>query len=481
MRGRFRRLKLHALVTEGVNMTATCVQIEFSLRCSEERYHTIAEEAVSRMAQVPGLRAKWWWIDQEANRAGGVYAFDSRPAAESYVAGPIVSALRGAPFCEDVQIRIVNLLEQPTRSTDAALQAARDAAAASPAADTERFAGRVLGDLSAAMTGVMVRLGHQLGLYRALGAHGPLTSQELAERASVRERYAREWLHQQRAAGYLDYDPERAQFRLAPGAFAVLVEEDGPAFLPPGFEIVASMWADETRLEQAFKSGEGIGWGEHDPRLFHGCARFFGTAYASYLAQNWLPALDGVASKLAQGATVADVGCGHGISTVIMARAFPASRFVGFDSHAASIEAAHQRAEQNQVSDRVRFEHAAATEYGGERYDLICFMDSFHDMGNAVAAARHAASQLAGGGSVMLVELLAATHPEENRGFIAAMNYAASTALCTPNALCHKGGIALGAQAGPKALQRALAEGGLNYFRVVAQTAFHMVIEARVQ
>jgi 2-polyprenyl-3-methyl-5-hydroxy-6-metoxy-1,4-benzoquinol methylase len=465
-------------------MTATCVQIEFSLRCSAERYHTIAEEAVSRIGEVPGLRAKWWWIDavsSEASRAGGVYTFENRKAAESYVAGPIVSALRAAPFCEGVQIRLMDLLEEPTRSTDAALLAARSRAAPSPASDTERFAGRVLGDLSAAMTGVMVRLGHELGLYRALGAHGPLSSRELAEHASVGERYAREWLHQQRAAGYLDYDPEQARFRLAAGAFAVLVAEDSPVFLPPGFEIAASMWADEARLEQAFRSGEGIGWGEHDPRLFHGCARFFGAAYAAYLAQSWLPALDGVASKLAHGATVADVGCGHGISTVLMAQAFPQSRFVGFDSHAASIEAARQRAEQGQVSDRVRFEQRAATEYGGERYDLICFMDSFHDMGNAVAAARHAARNLAHGGSVMLVELLASPRPEENQGPLAAMNYAASTALCTPNALCHRGGIALGAQAGPEALKQALAEGGLHYFRVVAKTPFQMVIEARAQ
>jgi len=460
-------------------MTKTCVQIEFALRCSAERYHAIAEETASRMGAVPGLQAKWWWLDQQASRAGGVYSFESRQAAEGYVAGPIVAALRSASFCQDVETRIVDLLEQPTRSTDRALEAARGATASSPASDTERFAGRVLGDLSAAMTGVMVRLGHELGLYRALGAHGPLSSRELGEHASVRERYAREWLHQQRAAGYLEYDPESARFRLAPGAFGVLVAEDSPAFLPPAFDIVASMWADEARLEQAFSSGEGIGWGEHDPRLFHGCARFFGTAYASSLEQSWLPALDGVASKLAQGATVADIGCGHGISTVIMARAFPASRFVGFDSHPASIEAARQRAEQSQVSDRARFVHATATDYGGELYDLICFMDSFHDLGDAVAAARHAVRQLADGGTVMLVEPLAAARPEENQGPLAAMNYAASTALCTPNALCHAGGIALGAQAGPEALRQALAEGGLRHFRIAAKTPFHMVIEAR--
>ena len=451
-------------------MTKTCVQIEFSLRCSAERYHAIAEEAAARMAEVPGLDAKWWWLDREASRAGGVYAFASRQAAESYVAGPIVTALRGAAFCEDVQTRIMDLLE-PTLS--------RDAARSGPVSDAEQFAGRVLGDLSAAMTGVMVRLGHELGLYRALGAHGPSTSAELAAQASVRERYAREWLHQQRAAGYLDYDAAGATFRLAAGAFAVLVAESSPVFLPPAFDIVAAMWADEARLEQAFTSGEGIGWGEHDPRLFHGCARFFGTAYAAFLAQSWLPALDGVASKLARGAKVADVGCGQGVSTVIMARAFPASRFVGFDSHAASVEVARQRAEQSQVSDRVRFEHVAATDYGGERYDLICFMDSFHDMGDAVAAARHAKRHLAEGGTVMLVEPLAAACPEDNHGPVAAISYAASTALCTPNALCHRGGIALGAQAGPEALRQALAEGGLAHFRVAAQTPFHMVIEAR--
>jgi len=472
-------------------MTTTCVQIEFALRCSAQRYHAIAEEAALRVAEVPGLRAKWWWIDAQAGRAGGVYSFESRADAESYLTGPIVAALRDAPFCEGVQSRITDVLEQPTSRTDVtALRAMRESAApstesatpgeaAAPEAATERFAGRVVGDLSAAMTGVMVRLGHELGLYRALGEHGPLTSSELAGHASVFERYAREWLHQQRAAGYLDYDRESRTFRLAPGAFAVLVAEDSPVFLPPAFDIVASMWADEGRLEQAFTSGQGIGWGEHDSRLFCGCARFFGTAYAAHLASSWLPALEGMTSKLAQGATVADVGCGHGVSTVLMARAFPASRFVGFDSHAASIEAARQRAKENHVSDRVRFEHATATDFGGERYDLICFMDSFHDLGDAVGAARHAARRLADGGSVMLVEPLAAERPEDNQGPLSAMNYAASTALCTPNALCHPGSIALGAQAGPEALRQALAAGGLDHFRVIAKTPFHMVIEAR--
>ena len=475
-------------------MTTTCVQIEFALRCSAQHYHAIAVEAASRVAQVPGLQSKTWWLDREAGRAGGVYVFESRQAADSYLAGPIVSALREAPFCEGVQTRVTELLEEPTRLTDAAALAARGSAAPSTApastgaaaqpldaAAVEHFAQRVLGDLSAAMTGVMVRLGHELGLYRALGEQGPLTSRELAGHASVFERYAREWLHQQRAAGYLDYDPVSAKFNLVAGAAAVLVAEDSPVFLPPAFDIVASLWADEARLAQAFKSGAGIAWGEHDPRLFGGCARFFGMAYASFLEGSWLPALDGVTSKLTQGAVVADVGCGHGISTVIMARAFPASRFVGFDSHPASVEAARQRAEQHQVSARVRFEHATATDYGGERYDLICFMDSFHDMGDAVAAARHAASRLTEGGCVMLVELLAGERPEDNQGPIAAMNYAASTALCTPNALCHRGGIALGAQAGPEALRQALAEGGLGQFRVVAKTPFHMVIEARAR
>ncbi len=464
-------------------MTRVCVQIEFALRCSVQRYHAIARESASRMAEVPGLQSKWWWLDEQAGRAGGVYSFESREAAEGYLAGPVISALRDAWFCERVESRITEILAEPTRRTEAALGAARGAAPdgerVPDASATERFAQRVLGDLSASMTGVMVRLGHELGLYRALGEHGPLTSGELAVHASVRERYAREWLHQQRAAGYLDYDRESARFRLAEGAFAVVAATDSPLFLLPAFDIVASMWADEPRLERAFASGEGIGWGEHDPRLFGGCARFFGAAYAAYLVRDWLPALDGVTSKLAQGARVADVGCGHGVSTVLMARAFPASRFVGFDSHGASVDAARRRAEESQVSDRVRFEQATATDYGDERYDLICFMDSFHDLGNAVDAARHAVSRLAEGGSVMLVEPLAAARPEENQGPLAAMNYAASTALCTPNALCHHGGIALGAQAGPEALRQALADGGLRHFRIAAQTPFHLVIEAR--
>src|SRR5690349_21832399 len=259
------------------------------------------------------------------------------------------SVTRGANMTVGVQVET----ETSSQGAGAHPDGARDPGAGA----TERFAQRVLGDLSAAMTGVMVRLGHELGLYRVLGEHGPLTSRELARHASVLERYAREWLHQQRAAGYLDYDRESETFRLAEGAFAVVAAQDSPAFLLPAFDIVASMWADEPRLERAFKSGEGIGWGEHDARLFSGCARFFGAAYTSQLVEAWLPALDGVTSKLARGAIVADIGCGHGISTVIMARAFPASRFVGFDSHAASLEAARQRAEQSQVQDRVRFEH----------------------------------------------------------------------------------------------------------------------------
>jgi 2-polyprenyl-3-methyl-5-hydroxy-6-metoxy-1,4-benzoquinol methylase len=365
-------------------------------------------------------------------------------------------------------------VEMPSRG---ALAEAPPSAGPDPA--TERFAQRVLGDLSAAMTALMVRIGHELGLYRALGEHGPLTSRELAQRASVFERYAREWLHQQRAAGYLDYERQSAKFRLAPGALAVLAAENSPVFLPPAFDIVASMWADEARLERAFRSGEGIGWGEHDPRLFCGCARFFGAAYTAHLEHSWLPALDGVTHKLRRGAAVADVGCGHGISTVLMARAFPASRFVGFDSHTPSVQAAREHAEHSHVAERVRFERASATDYGGGGYDLICFMDSFHDLGDAVAAARHAVRRLADGGSVMLVEPLAAEHAEDNQGPIAAMNYAASTALCTPNALCHPGGLALGAQAGPKALREALAQGGLNHFRVATQTPFHLVIEAK--
>ncbi|MET0794016.1 MAG: YdhR family protein [Polyangiaceae bacterium] len=467
-------------------MNHCCVQIDIDLNVSTEEWLRHCEQVVDKMLAISGLEWKLWIAGPAPNTAGGIYLFRDESSASAYIEGPIIAALRGNPNVREARVRVYAIDDHLSRKTravggrpDEALQAAKAGAASVPASDVERFAGRVLGDLSAAMTGVMVRLGHQLGLYRALGAHGPLTSLQLAEHASVGERYAREWLHQQRAAGYLDYEPERGAFRLAPGACEVLVAEDSPAFLLSAFDIVAAMWADEARLMQAFRSGQGISWGEHDPRLFDGCARFFGTAYASHLEQSWLPALDGVASKLAQGAKVADVGCGHGVSTVLMARAFPASSFVGFDSHAASIDTARQRAEQHQLAGRVRFEHATATDYGGERYDLICFMDSFHDMGDAVAAARHAARKLADGGSVMLVELLASARPEENQGPLAAMNYAASTALCTPNALCHRGGVALGAQAGPEALQRALAEGGLHHFRIAAKTPFHMLIEAR--
>ncbi len=469
-------------------MTTTCVLIEFHLCCSAQQYEAIVEEAAPRVNEVPGLVSKLWWLDREALRAGGVYVFGDRAAAQQYVDGALVATLRDSSFCKNVQTRVMDLLDvsphqsEPESVADAVPSTTPGSAPSSDEespSDTERFVHQVLGDLSSTMTGVMLSLGHRLGFYEALAVHGPLTSVQLAERTHVAERYAREWLHQQRAAGYLSYDAPTCRFALTSGAAPVLAVADSPVFLPPAFEIAASVWADERRLAEAFRSGAGIGWGEHDGRLFCGCARFFGSAYTANLTDSWLPALQGVAEKLERGARVADVGCGHGVSTALMARAFPASTFVGVDIHAESIDHARRNIEELGLSDRVAFNCASATDYDGPNYDLICFMDSFHDMGDAVEAARYAAQRLAPGGCVMLVEPTAAERAEDNQGPLAALNYAASTALCTPSALCHRGGIALGAQAGPRALREALAQGGLTRFRVAAQTPFHMVIEAR--
>jgi SAM-dependent methyltransferase len=342
----------------------------------------------------------------------------------------------------------------------------------------EAFLAQAFGDLAACYGGVMVSLGDRLGLYDALNGAGPLTSAEVAERSGCAERYVREWLGSQVAAGYLEYDPDAATYALPPEHAAVLADPDSPTLLTPAFNVPASMWHAEERAIRAFRTGEGVPWAAHHERLFCGVGAFYRNAYAGTLVPQWLPALDGVVERLEAGATVADVGCGHGHSTVLMAQAFPRSRFHGYDTHAESIAAARTHAAEAGVADRVTFSVANATGYAEEGFDLICFFDALHDMGDPVGAARQARAALADGGTVMIVEPYAADALEDNAGPIARLYYSASTVLCTAHALSD-GGHALGAQAGEERLADVFAQAGFGHWRRATETPFNLILEAR--
>jgi SAM-dependent methyltransferase len=343
----------------------------------------------------------------------------------------------------------------------------------------EAFLDQAFGDLAACYGGVMVSLGDRLGLYEALNGAGPLGSAEVAERSGCAERYVREWLNSQVAAGYLDYHPNTATYELPAEHAAVLADPDSPTLLTPAFNVPASMWHDEEQAIQAFKTGEGVPWGAHHERLFCGVGAFYRNAYAGTLVPEWLPALDGVVERLEAGARVADVGCGHGHSTVLMARAYPNSRFYGYDPHEDSIAAARAHAAEAGVADRVTFSAATATDYSEDGFDLVCFFDSLHDMGDPVGAARHARAALADDGTVLLVEPYAADTAEDNAGPIARLYYSASTVLCTAHAISENGTLALGAQAGEERLADVFAEAGFDHWRRAAETPFNLILEAR--
>jgi SAM-dependent methyltransferase len=339
--------------------------------------------------------------------------------------------------------------------------------------------GRLLADLAAGYGGVLVSVGHKLGLYKAMAGAGPLTSQELAKRSGCAERYVREWLNAQAAGGYVDYHPRSTTYELNPEQAMILADETSPVCLQHGWQIVASMWADEPKTIAAFESGRGVSWGEHDERLFCGVAAFFRNSYAANLISEWLPALDGVVDKLKSGACVADVGCGHGHSTIMMAKAFPASRFWGFDVHEGSISEARRMAEDAGVADRVSFEVAKADDYPLRNYDLICFFDSLHDMGWPVDAVKHAASAVAEGGSLMIIEPFAGDRVEDNFNSVGRLYYSASTTMCCAHAMSERGTHVLGAQAGPRQLGDVLRSAGFSSLRKAAETPFNVVIEAR--
>ena len=346
-------------------------------------------------------------------------------------------------------------------------------------ARVEAFNALVIGQLAACYGGVMIRLGEQLGLYKALHGAGPLTSAELAERSGCAERYVREWLGSQVAAGALEYDPEAATYELSPEHGLVLADPDSPAYMASAFGVAASLWADEEKAVRAFRTGTGVPWGEHDERLFCGVASFYRNAYAASLVSEWLPALDGTVAKLEAGARVADVGCGHGHSTVLMATAFPESTFVGIDVHPASIAAARANAEAAGVADRVEFVVANAGEYGRGGFDLICFFDAFHDLGDPLGAAAEARRALAADGQVMLIEPFAEAGPEGAVGPVAQLYYAASTTLCTAHAISEGAEDPLGAQAGEDRLRAVFEEAGFGTWRRAAETPFNLVLEAR--
>jgi SAM-dependent methyltransferase len=341
------------------------------------------------------------------------------------------------------------------------------------------LAGKAVNDWSVAESAPLVYLGDKLGLYRAMAGAGPLTSQELADRTGTHERYVREWLNNQAAGGYIELHAADGTYELSDEAAQLWAEENSPFFVAGGWELIASLWADADRLAEAFRSGAGIAWGDHDHRLYRGVQRIYAPLYRASLVKEWIPSLDGVEAKLRQGARVVDVGCGYGISTVILAQAYPRSTFVGFDAHAGSIEAAAKGAAEAGVADRVRFEVADAASFGGTGYDLVCFFDALHDMGDPVGVLANARRTLAEDGTVMVVEPAAGDRVEDNLNPVGRLYYAGSTFLCTPSSLAQPGALGLGAQAGPERLGQVLTQAGFTQWRTTVTTPFNLVIEAR--
>ena len=343
----------------------------------------------------------------------------------------------------------------------------------------EEFQGLAVTEAAAAESAACCYLGDVLGLYEAMAGAGPLTSAELAERTATHERYVREWLANQASGGYVDYHPGDGTFELPDEHAAVLADPDSPAYLAGIYAVIAAAWASTDRIAEAFRSGEGVGWHEHDPRLFGGVERLFGPLYRHQLVQDWIPALDGVHERLTAGASVADVGCGHGASTVVLAQTYPASRFAGFDYHPESIAAASKAAAEAGVGDRAGFEVAPAQSFGGDGYDLVCFFDCLHDMGDPVAAAAHARQALTDDGALLVVEPMAGDDLADNLNPVSRLFYAGSVFLCTPSSLAQDGAAGLGAQAGERRLREVLAQAGFSHVRVATQTPFNLVIEAR--
>jgi SAM-dependent methyltransferase len=339
------------------------------------------------------------------------------------------------------------------------------------------FIGQFVGDLGAAIHAGMVVIGEKLGLYRAL-AFGPLTSAELAEKTLTDERYVREWLGSQAAGGYVTYDQNTNEFSLTEEQAFALAKEDSPAYLPGAFQLALGSLAAVPRIADAFRSGAGMGWHEHDDGVFHGCEKFFRPGYAANLVSSWIPSLQGVKDKLEKGARVADVGCGKGASTMLMAQAFPKSQFFGFDYHDKSIEAARESAKRARVDDRVTFEVAKAKTYPGKDYDFVAVFDCLHDMGDPVGAAAHVRRSLHGDGTWMIVEPFANDHLKDNLNPVGRVYYSFSTLLCTPCSRSQEVGLCLGAQAGESRIRPVVTSAGFSRFRRATETPFNIVYEA---
>jgi SAM-dependent methyltransferase len=337
--------------------------------------------------------------------------------------------------------------------------------------------GKMVQEMGAAAAGALVIIGDRLGLYRAL-AQGPATSHELAQRSGTSERYVREWLAAQAASGYVEFDSATGTFSMTPEQAAVLADPESPVAMAGGYYSVASLYADEQKISRAFQTGEGVGWHEHSPCLFCGTERFFGPMYRARLIQEWIPALEGVEEKLAHGAKVADVGCGHGLSTQVMARVFPQSQFFGFDYHPASIERARELARAERLTN-VEFHVAGAKDYPAQQYDLVTFFDCLHDMGDPAGAAGHVRQTLSADGTWMIVEPMAGDRLDDNLHPIGRLYYSFSTMVCTPASRAQEVGLALGAQAGEKRLREVIAAGGFTRIRRATETPTNMVLEAR--
>lgn len=344
----------------------------------------------------------------------------------------------------------------------------------------EAFVHQVAHDTAAAFTGVLVHIGYQLGLYEILEQNGPMSAKALAEKAGAHPRYIAEWAANQVASGFITYHSDDETFSLSEEQAMVFANPDSPVYLVAAYDTLSAMWLDEDKFIERMKNGSGFGWHEHHHRLFSGTEALFRPGYKTHLTTDWIPAMNGTEAKLKNGALVADVGCGHGASTIVMAQAYPNSTFIGYDNHQASIDTAKKRARQAGVDDRVTFETATAKDYPQNNYDLICYMDCLHDMGDPVGAAKHAREALNDDGSVLLVEPFAGANLEANCNPVGRLFYAASTMFCTAHSLSEEVGLALGAQAGEHRLGEVFNNAGFTQFRRVAETPFNLILEARV-
>lgn len=339
--------------------------------------------------------------------------------------------------------------------------------------------GKLVGDLGISLSGASILLGDRLGIYKAMADGAPLTPTQLAKKTGLHERYLREWLCGQAASGYVDYDPEKDVFSLSPEQAMAFAEEGSPAFFAGAFDVVQSTYLDEPKVADAFRTGKGVGWHEHSKCLFSGTERFFRPGYNANLVANWIPKLDGVEAKLKAGAKVADVGCGHGASTIVMAQAYPKSKFFGFDYHQPSLDRAKALAKEAGVEDRITFAQANAKDFPAKDYDLVAFFDCLHDMGDPVGAGKHVKQTLAKDGSWMIVEPFANDDLKDNLNPIGRVFYHASTFICTPASLSQEVGCGLGAQAGERRLRQVATEAGFRQFRRATETPFNMIFEVR--